>query len=94
LFMTLERQHSGRTFEVAKGNYIALRFPRSTGALGFEVSPPEFSNSTKRLSTFPSIPSASSKRTTPALQPSPSRASRRPRIPCSLSHPTIIGPAT
>jgi hypothetical protein len=40
LFMTLEKQHSGQTFEVAKGNYIALRFPRSTGALGFEVSPP------------------------------------------------------
>jgi hypothetical protein len=39
-FMTLEKQHSGRTFEVSKGNYIALRFPRSTGALGFEVSPP------------------------------------------------------
>ena len=40
LFMTLEKQHSGQTFEVAKGNYIALRFPRSTGAVGFEVSPP------------------------------------------------------
>ena len=40
LFMTLEKQHSGKTFEVAKGNYIALRFPRSTGAVGFEVSPP------------------------------------------------------
>jgi Peptidase A4 family/Putative Ig domain len=40
LFMTLEKQYSGRAFEVAKGNYIALRFPPSTGAIGFEVSPP------------------------------------------------------
>jgi hypothetical protein len=39
-FMTLEKLHSGKTFEIAKGNYIVLRFPRSTGALGFEVNPP------------------------------------------------------
>jgi Peptidase A4 family len=29
-----------RTFEVTKRNYIALRFPPNTGAIGFEVSPP------------------------------------------------------
>ena len=40
VFMTLEKQYSGQSFEVAKGNYIVLRFPASTGAAGFEVSPP------------------------------------------------------
>jgi hypothetical protein len=40
VFMTLEKQFSGRSFEVAKGNYVVLSFPPSTGAVGFEVSPP------------------------------------------------------
>jgi len=40
VFMTLEKQYSGQSFEVAKGNYVVLSFPPSTGAVGFEVSPP------------------------------------------------------
>ena len=38
--MTLEKQHSGQTFEIAQGNYIVLRFPAESGAVGFQVSPP------------------------------------------------------